>query len=431
MGVAISKHFSRQPVHTLYGGADLFRPGVFEKLSAQALSVFELYAPDATTLETALTGEMHSASLWSVVWERVREKLRREAIEDYRIDFEDGYGNRPDLEEDNHATEAALVLGNSATLPPFIGIRIKPLQASTKKRSVRTLELFLKAAKKLPRPFIVTLPKVTSVVQITELVRQLALLEKRLKLPERSLLFDFMVETPESLLDDKGRVPLRGFVAAGRGRCLGASFGTYDFTASLGIVANYQHMRHSACDFAKHLIQASLCNTGIFLSDGATTLMPAPPHRGTKLSDEEKLGNVRAVHAAWRESYVSIRHSLAGGFFQGWDLHPAQLPVRYAAVYAFFLESLSHSTQRLCAFMDQAARATLTGAVFDDAATGQGLLNFFLRGKTCGALTKSEIGQTGLTDDELSLQDFAAILKERKNSYHEQTQARGAQSPPP
>jgi len=63
------------------------------------------------------------------VYNRVLEKLKREPVEDFRIDFEDGYGNRPDAEEDGHAESAALEVARGmqeGSLPPFIGIRIKP-----------------------------------------------------------------------------------------------------------------------------------------------------------------------------------------------------------------------------------------------------------------------------------------------------------------
>jgi len=104
------------------------------------------------------------------------------------------------------------------------------------------------------------------------------------------------------------------------------------------------------------------------------------------------------VEAALR----SRQHSLVGGFYQGWDLHPAQLPTRYAAVYAFFLESLDAASERLRNFVEKAAKATLVGDVFDDAATGQGLLNYFLRAINCGAITKEEaLGLSGLTLAEL------------------------------
>jgi hypothetical protein len=88
--------------------------------------------------------------------------------------------------------------------------------------------------------------------------------------------------------------------------------------------------------------------------------------------------------------FNNVRYSLAGGFYEGWDLHPAQLPSRYAAVYSFFLEDLDAASARLKNFVEKAAQATLVGDVFDDAATGQGLLNFFLKGLNCGAITQAE-----------------------------------------
>jgi hypothetical protein len=85
-----------------------------------------------------------------------------------------------------------------------------------------------------------------------------------------------------------------------------------------------------------------------------------------------------------------VRGSLERAYYQGWDLHPAQLPIRYATVFEFFLEGLDAATERLGSFIDKAGQATLVGDVFDDAATGQGLLNFFLRGMACGAITEQE-----------------------------------------
>jgi hypothetical protein len=120
------------------------------------------------------------------------------------------------------------------------------------------------------------------------------------------------------------------------------------------------------------------------------------------------------VHAAWQLSHRHIRHSLEGGFYQGWDLHPAQLPVRYATCYAFFLEGLVSAADRLKNFIDKAAQATLVGDVFDDAATGQGLLNYFLRALNCGAIDLADIERTGLTPAEVELRSFAKILDARR-----------------
>jgi hypothetical protein len=226
-----------------------------------------------------------------------------------------------------------------------------------------------------------------------------------------------MIETPQSILGPDGTSPLRALVAAGRGRVTGAHFGTYDYTALCGITAAWQHMRHQACDFARHMMQVGLAQTGILLSDGATNVMPVPPHRaaaGAALSDAQRRENEQAVHHAWKLHFDDIRHSLVNGFYQGWDLHPAQLPSRYAAVYTFFLEARIPATARLRNFVDKAARATLVGDVFDDAATGQGLLNFFVRGLSSGALTLEEAQETGLTEAELHSRSFLAILESKR-----------------
>ena len=209
-----------------------------------------------------------------------------------------------------------------------------------------------------------------------------------------------MVETTQSIMNDEGYCPLREFVTAGGGRCIAAHFGTYDYTAGSNITATYQAMDHSVCDFAKHMMKVALTATGITLSDGATNVMP--------------VGTEAVVHRAWQLSQSHIRHSLINGFYQGWDLHPAQLPARYATVYSFFLESLEPTTQRLKIFVEKAARATLLGDVFDDAATGQGLLNFFLRGMSCGAITEEEALETGLSLKEIQSRSFLKILEGRK-----------------
>jgi hypothetical protein len=142
--------------------------------------------------------------------------------------------------------------------------------------------------------------------------------------------------------------------------------------------------------------------------------MPVGPHRGEKLAPEALADNQRAVHGAWQLSYRSIRHSLEGGFYQGWDLHPAQLPVRYAACFAFFLEGFDAAAERLRNFVEKSAQATLVGDVFDDAATGQGLLNYFLRALNSGAIGLDEARTTGLTPEELGLRSFAKILEARR-----------------
>jgi citrate lyase beta subunit len=414
----------RQPVHTVYGGAHLFKAETARKMGQVALATLREHAPDASTLAECL-GLPQRAGFAARVYERVVAKLEREPVEDFRIDFEDGYGHRPDAEEDGHAVSAAEQVARGLAeglLPPFIGIRIKSLSEELFERAARTLELFVttlleRTGGKLPANFVVTLPKLTSPEQVMALVRMLEVLEQDRGLKAGTLKLELMVETPQSLFDGHGRLALPVLVAAAEGRCVGAHLGVYDYTATLNITAAYQSMTHAACDFARHVMQVSLAGTGVALSDGATNVMPVAPHKreGERaLTEDQQHENRQTVHRAWGLAYAHTRHSLALGYYQGWDLHPAQLPVRYAAVYAFFLEGLDAASRRLKSFMEKAAQATLLGDVFDDAATGQGLLNSFLRGIACGALTEEEALATGLSLEELRSRSFLKILEGRR-----------------
>ncbi|HUN70216.1 MAG TPA: hypothetical protein VMU46_15550 [Burkholderiales bacterium] len=416
---------ARQPVHTFYGGAHLFRADTIPRLGELALRSLEMYAPDPATLaagvgvaEMTTLGDGDLAALY----DRVRTKLKREPIEDFRLDFEDGFGARPDAEEDavaeSSAREVATALA-SGRLSPFIGIRIKSFGEEWKNRGARTLGIFvdtLLAATggRLPDNFVVTLPKITVAEQARAVVRLLEILERRHQLPAGTLRMEIMIEVNQALLGPDGRSPLPGFLAACEGRCTAAHFGTYDFTASCNITAAYQSMAHPMCDLARGLIILAYAGTGIFLSDGATNVMPVGPHKGDALSPAQIIENRGAVHAAWQLSHRHIRRSLEGGLYQGWDLHPAQLPVRYATCFAFFREGFGPAAERLRNFVEKAAQATLVGEVFDDAATGQGLLNYFLRALNCGAIDLGEIARTGLTRDEVELRSFAKILAARR-----------------
>jgi citrate lyase beta subunit len=413
---------TRQAVHTVYGGAHLFTAETPKKLGELAQRALETYAPDAPSFAEAIgiRGELATKVL-----DRVRDKLRREAVEDFRIDFEDGYGNRADDEEDGHAIAAAQQVAAGAiagTLPPFIGIRIKPLSRDLAPRSLRTLDVFLTELLgatngKLPDHFVVTLPKILSRSDVETIVDVFEVLEDRLDLSPGSLRLEMMVETTQSIFDDRGRSVLPRLHEAAEGRLVAAHFGTYDYTAGCDITAAHQKMRHPACDFAKHMMKAAFAGTGVMLSDGATNIMPVVPHRGANISDEQKRENRSAVFAAWCLHADDVRHSLVNGFYQGWDLHPAQLVPRYGAVYAFFLDGLAPASERLRNFVDKAAQATLVGDVFDDAATGQGLLNYFLRGIACGAVTEQEALATGLSLDEIREKSFGKIMAARRAKH--------------
>jgi citrate lyase beta subunit len=440
----------RQPVHTVYGGANLFRSDSTKRMGKNALQSLLTYAPNFAILAKALAikghetlpetdGEVkelsdrlaampegerkkqHAWLSWSV-YNKVLAKLEREAVEDFRIDFEDGFGNRSDEEEDATAVTAATELAKgmeAGTISPFIGIRIKPFTEDLKFRGIRTLDIFLstllEASKgKLPDNFVVMLPKVTIPEQIEALVRLFEIIEKANGLAEGSLKMEMMVEATQAVMDSEGRNPLFRLIRASKGRCIAAHFGTYDYTASCNITAKYQTMGHPVCDFAHHMTRVALGHTGIMLSDGATNVMPVGPHRGDNLTTQQEIENREVVHKAWKTGYDHTIHSLVNGFYQGWDLNPAQLPTRYAATYTFFLDSYEDAAIRLRNFVEKAAQATLLGDVFDDAATGQGLLNYFLKAMNCGAISEEEALVTGLTLDEIRSRSFYKILTNRR-----------------
>jgi citrate lyase beta subunit len=447
----------RQPVHTVYGGADLFTAETAQKMANAALKTLLDNAADFTEFARALElpgheklpkkpadiakltkrydkltpakRKMEAGWLAYATYNKVIHKLRTEALEDFRIDFEDGFGNRSWEEEDATAERAALEVAKgmkAKSLPPFIGIRIKPFTEDLKERGARTLDIFLttlaKATNgKLPSNFVVMLPKVTIPEQVSALVQLFEAIEANPgskagagSIAKGALKMEMMVETTQSVIAADGTNPLRRYVLASKGRMIATAFGTYDYTAANNITAKYQDMGHAVCDFAHMMMKVALGATGIWLSDGATNVMPIGPHRGAKLTPKQRAENKAVVHRNWKKAYDHTRHSLWKGLYQGWDLNPAQFPMRYAAVYSFFLESYDDAAARLKAFVERAARATLTSDVFDDAATGQGLLNYFLRGLNCGAISEEEALATGLSLAEIRTRSFLKILEGRR-----------------
>lgn len=446
-----ANHKQREPIHVVYGGANLFTAETPAKLGKIALKSIETYAPNfvefayamwlagADTLPTftdviedlekqltknaeKVKSENFAAWFAWTVYQKTIEKLNREPIEDFRIDFEDGYGFRSDEEEDSHAISASDALANSFLenkITPFCGFRIKSFTPETKQRAVKTLNLFLenlleKTKGKLPENFVITLPKITNPKEIKDLRKRLEKFEAKYKLPENSIKIEIMVETPTAILDEDGVNPLSKFIKAGKGRINSAHFGAYDYTASFGISAVHQHLNHDACNFARQMMLVALSPLEIRLSDSVTIEMPVPIHKGENLSDKQIRENKRAVHTAWRTHFNNVTRSQINGFYQSWDLHPAQLVARYAALFAFFLESKDAQGKRLKGFIEKATQANMTGNTFDDAASANGLLNFFLRALNCGAMSETEISQaTSLNANELHSTSFLKIMENR------------------
>lgn len=366
----------RQPVHTVYVVADRFRADAAAAHGRGALTALAEWAPDGEAFAMALgVGAEVPAD---VLYERVVEKLEREPVEDLRVDFEDGFGARSEAEEDAAADAVADAMAAGAAagaLPRGIGMRVRSAAGETRERCVRTLErlvarLLERSGGRLPEGFVVTLPKVTAPEEVAFFAALLETLEERHGLAAGSLVFETMVEVPGAVIGPDGVCPLPRWVEAGRRRMTGVHLGVYDYTASLGIAAHLQGPRHSACDFARQVMQVALAGTGIALSDGSTALLPVP-------GGDREAERRAAVHRGWRRHFDDVSHALAQGFHQGWDLHPAQLPSRYAAVFAFYLAALPAARARLAALR---ARGS------DDPHAEGALRDFLRRGVECGAL---------------------------------------------
>ncbi len=361
----------RQPVHTLYLPADRFHKGSVHELGRDAQRVVLEHGEEFLALVDGDDDLML----------RVLAKLDSEPVEDLRIDFEDGYGDRGDDEEDAAAEAAGKALATALDeggAPPYSGIRIRSFERPTRERSLRTLVGFLEALGKVPDGFVVTLPKVTAVEQVTAMVLACERVDQSLG---GRLRFEVQVETPQSVIGADGRVLLAPIIRAGGDRLTAFHYGTYDYSAACGIAAGEQSLEHAAADHAKELMQVAVAGTGVRLSDGSTNRLP--------LGDQLVPG--------WQEHYRLVRRALERGFYQGWDLHPAQLPTRFAATYAYFGAGRDEAAARLRAYLERA-----DSSILDEPATARALSDFLVRGLDCGALDSTEVAAaTGVETSEL------------------------------
>jgi citrate lyase beta subunit len=320
----------------------------------------------------------------------IEEKLDREPIEDLRIDFEDGYGARPDDVEDDDVARAAQALAASqsaATGTPSYGIRFKSFERPTRRRGLATLVGFvdhlLSAGGSLDG-FVTTLPKVTSVAQVEAMASACERIEAAHGLLPGTLRFEIQIETPQSILGPEGTSLVARMVHAAPVRVVGLHYGTYDYSAFCGIAAPYQSLEHPAADHAKAVMQSAAAGTGVRLSDGSTNILP--------------VGDAEQVRRAWAMHLRLVRRSLERGFYQGWDLHPAQLPTRYAATYAFYREGFADAAERLSRYA-----AHTEGGILDEPATARALADFLVRGLDCGALREDDVHRhSGMEPAELT-----------------------------
>ncbi|MFF1547431.1 DUF6986 family protein [Streptomyces sp. NPDC058291] len=382
---------TRQPVHTVYVPGDAFEADTIRTWGDRALAALDEHAPDAASFAACLG---LSGELAEPVYTRVRAKLEREPVEDLRVDFEDGYGSRPDAEEDATTARAARLIAEAyaaGAAAPCMGIRVKCMEAAVRDRGIRTLDVFLTGlmeAGGLPDGLVLTLPKVTCPEQVTAMVRLLEAFEKARGLDAGRLGFEIQIETSQAILAADGTATVARMIQAAEGRATGLHYGTFDYSACLGVSAAHQASDHPAADHAKAVMQVAAAGTGVRVSDGSTNVLP--------------VGSTSQVHGAWRLHYGLTRRALARAYYQGWDMHPGHLPTRYAAVFAFYREGFAQAAERLSRYAHRTG-----GDVMDEPATAKALSGYLLRGLDCGALDLAEVtGATGLT--RTALEGFAA-----------------------
>lgn len=397
----------RQPVHTVYVPAHLI---VGDSTSGTALP--QRWAQDALDAVTAHGGAAALARDLGVaaehaetVGELTLDKLHREPVEDLRIDFEDGFTQRGvpqdarDADEDALAARAADVLaswlgggsgGSTAGAPAFAGIRFKSFDPAVRDRGLRTLTIVLqglardgvlaRVLERDRRALRLTLPKVQHHRQVEVFVEVLQALERALDVPE--IPFEVQVETPQAILAADGAAEPARLIAAGAGRVLSLHYGTYDYSASLGVDAAEQSMEHPVADHAKDVLQVATTAVGVELSDGSTNRIP--------------VGTATEILEGWRIHHDLVGRHLRRGVRQGWDLHASQLVTRHLTTIAYFRADWRVSAERLRAYV-----AGDTSRWMDEPATAKAMAGYLVRARACGAVTDAELEVTGLDDTQL------------------------------
>ncbi|MGP5701373.1 DUF6986 family protein [Glutamicibacter arilaitensis] len=384
---------ARQPVHTVYVPGDKYNADLPAAWGANALAT----AGNAVGL-AKLAAKLNLAEP-DRLGELVAAKLASEPIEDLRLDFEDGYGNRTDAEEDAAvlaAADSVTAAVSAGKAPACIGIRFKCLEAPTRGRGIRTLDLFLSrllANGPLPEGLRLTLPKVTTVAQVEAMVHLAEQVERVHGLEAGRIRFEVQVETPQVILAANGTHPVAQLIASGKGRVSSLHYGTYDYSASLGVAAGYQSMEHPVADFAKDVMQVAVAGTGVELSDGSTNIIPA--------------GDPENIAAAWELHARLVSRHLARGIYQGWDMHENHLVTRYLATFAFFREGLQAAGTRLRNYVHQ-----ISSAIMDEPATARALARYIHRGVACGAVTADEVTELA----QITLPELEAIALNRSHA---------------
>ncbi|WP_087076354.1 DUF6986 family protein [Mycobacterium dioxanotrophicus] len=345
-----------QPVHTVYLSASDASPDTPRQWGTAALDLMDRHATVFAEL-----GDPDELAL-------VRQRLTDAPIVDLRLDFEDGYGRRPDDIEDADAVRAGQTL--HALGLDSVGIRIKGLTVAERPRSVRTLERVLDGG--MPDGFVFTIPKLRAAEQVTAAVWLCEALESAHGLPERTLRFELQIESPQAVLGPDGTATVAQAIQRADGRCTALHYGTYDYSAACGIAPQHQALDHPVADHAKAVMQVAAAQTGVWVCDGSTQVAP--------------VGSDDQVAHAIRRHHRLVTRSLARGFYQGWDMYPGHLVTRWLATFSFFRAAMTAAAPRLQAYLDRRG-----GTIVDEPATAEALAAVVLRGLDCGAFTAADV----------------------------------------
>ena len=274
----------------------------------------------------------------------MKAKLAEEPVEDLRIDFEDGYvgpdGPWDDAEEDAHVREAAHALAESQqaeAAPPFTGIRIKSFERPTRAPRRADADPVRGGAGGVPR------------------------VRRRLRGdPAQGDQHRAGGGLRARRLGDRGRAgpgrPVAALRDPGRDAAVGARARRHRAGGPDG--PRVRRAADRRCTTAPTTTRPSAGSPPS--SSRSSTRSPTTPSWSCRRPPPAPACASPTARPTCCRSATATRCTRPGstttgwspapwsaGFYQGWDLHPGQLPTRYAATYAFFRAGLPRALSRL------------------------------------------------------------------------------------
>jgi citrate lyase beta subunit len=414
LAVIPSIQVTERRFHTFYGGAHLFKETTFSRMTQLGQQGFERFFATPKALgdwydlvfhvpadNVKIEGALRQGSVGfseadlTQLHTLLKACISRQFLEDYRIDFEDGYGVHEPTEELAQAERSAKVLAQVlASAPslealPNVGIRLKPFSGGQAAHSVRLLGHFFEtlqanvSLEKLPS-FWVTLPKCRMAAEGVKLAQLLESLEVALGLASNTFGMELMFETLEGIQALGNRDFVQHWLPEVADGCCqrptALVLGTFDTCAEWGIASRNQGHQHPLMDYVRLQALGWGNQIGAQVVDSITRTVPQLSMDGEPL----------AVHGR------HVAHSLALGVSAGWDIHPLQVLARHAVRLAMVFSGLSAALERLERFLTARTHASRVGAGFDDLATVRGLVLQLEQAERLGLVSVQQIIAQGV-----------------------------------